>query len=306
MDYNYKITNKQVNLKTIEQIANYIEDLKEDYKIKFEKDDYKNKNVQYGDRVYEYGKGEVKILYEIEYLDGENLKNDSFDWFISNFNKPGDIKDMGIKFEISFYTTKQDAREFNGKNNEYNAISMNIRIEENDIRIYANSFKQDDNVNKIFNQIINLFNKNEERANKTIKYRKIRRFCFCTAVGIILGYIVYLPLKLNFINLPNEIKTLLDNKIIFTLIQWFSALSFGHIIGTPCMELLYKNIAPKMSYGGYGKYKDDLEFYVKEAETHIGKYWNAEQKRKKIEKIYIISKIIIIIQLIISFIYIYR
>ena len=282
MDYNYKVTNKQVNLRTIEKIANYIEDLIEDYKIKFEKDDYKNKNVQYGDRIYEYGKGEAKILYEIEYLNGENIKNDSYQWFVSNFNRPRDIKYMGIKLEIAFYRTKPNEREFDGKNNEYSSISINIKIEENDIRIYANSFKQDENANKIFNEIINFFNQNEERANKTIKYRKIRRFCFCTTVGIIFSYIVYLPLKLNFITLPNEIKTLLDNKIIFSLIQWLIALSFGHLLGTPYIEFLYKNIAPKMSYVRYGKYKDDLEFYVKETEMHIGKYWNAEKKRKKI------------------------
>lgn len=297
MNYDYKVNNKQVNLKTIEKIANYIEDLKEDFKVKFEKDDYKNQNVKYFDRVYEYGKGEVKAIYEIEYINGENIKNDSFDWFVSNFNKPRDIKYMGIRLEISFSTTHQDKRELGEKNNEYNSISINIKIGENDIGIYGNSFKQDEMTNKIFNQIINFFNENEDRANKTIKYRRIRTFCFCTAVGIIFLYIIYLLLKLNITTLPDEIKILLDNKRIFALIQWFIALSFGHLLGMPYIELLYKNIAPKISYVGY---KNELGFYVKESETHIGKYWNAEQKRRKIEKIYVVSKIIIIIQLVIS------
>ena len=44
---------------------------------------------------------------------------------------------MGIKLEIAFYRTKPNEREFDGKNNEYSSISINIKIEENDnITIY--------------------------------------------------------------------------------------------------------------------------------------------------------------------------
>ena len=72
---------------------------------------------------------------------------------------------------------------------------------------------------------------------------------------------------------------------------------------------LYKNIAPKKKYSHYSKssgksvYIDDIEGYMKLNEVQIGKFYNTIQQRAKIEKIFKITNIIVIIQLILSCIY---
>ena len=47
-------------------------------------------------------------------------------------------------------------------------------------------------------------------------------------------------------------------------------------------------------------YKDDIDEYVKHSEIHIGQFWDAAQRRSKIEKIYKITNKIILVQLLIS------
>ena len=73
--------------------------------------------------------------------------------------------------------------------------------------------------------------------------------------------------------------------------------------------ILGKNIAPKKKYSHYSKssgksvYIDDIEGYMKLNEVQIGKFYNTIQQRAKIEKIFKITNIIVIIQLILSCIY---
>ncbi len=304
MDYSYKFQNRQIPLKTIENVANYLEILKEEYNKKFEIDDRKNESINYGERNYEYGKGESKLIYEIEYENGTNIKEENYNWFIANINPSKKIKYIGINFSVHFYTTKQDMRKFENKCEEYNNISIVIRMEEDDGRIFANTTRQENNTNKYYNDIINMFNNNEERYNKTIKHRNIRRFCFCTTIGIILSYIIYFILKINMNVFPKEIESLLNNKIFIVLGQWIMAISCGHLFSSWYISSLYIPIIPPRYYVGNNKYEDSIELYVRKAEVHIGRYWDAGIRRRKIEILYKYCKKIVLIQLILSFIFI--
>ena len=48
------------------------------------------------------------------------------------------------------------------------------------------------------------------------------------------------------------------------------------------------------------KYTDDIDEYLEHSEVHFGKFWDAEKRRNKIEKIYKITNKIILVQLLIS------
>lgn len=61
------------------------------------------------------------------------------------------------------------------------------------------------------------------------------------------------------------------------------------------MIILVRNLFIKISI-----YKDDIDEYVKHSEIHIGQFWDAAQRRNKIEKIYKITNKIILVQLLIS------
>ncbi len=51
-------------------------------------------------------------------------------------------------------------------------------------------------------------------------------------------------------------------------------------------------LLPETKYAGYnystgrGNYTDDVDDYIEHSEVHFGKYWDAEKRRTKIEKMY--------------------
>ena len=69
---------------------------------------------------------------------------------------------------------------------------------------------------------------------------------------------------------------------------------------------IYKPLLPQAKYAGYNsstyksKYIDDVDDYIEHSEVHFGKFWDAEKRRTKIEKIYKVTKIILLVQLVIS------
>ena len=75
---NNKVVNKQIPLKSIIDVANYLEDYKEDYIKKFELDESKNKNIPFEEKVWEYENGNAEIRYTIEFHNGKR----------DNFRKP--------------------------------------------------------------------------------------------------------------------------------------------------------------------------------------------------------------------------
>ena len=72
------------------------------------------------------------------------------------------------------------------------------------------------------------------------------------------------------------------------------------------MISIYKPLLPESKYAGYNSstyrsvYKDDVDDFVEHSEIHFGKYWDAEKRRNKIEKIYKITSKIVLVQLAIS------
>ena len=49
-----------------------------------------------------------------------------------------------------------------------------------------------------------------------------------------------------------------------------------------------------------GNYADNVNDYIEHSEIHFGKYWDAEKRRNKIEKIYKVTNKVIVTQLLIS------
>ena len=170
----------------------------------------------------------------------------------------------------------------------------------------ANEMGQEDSANRIYNDIMSFLQENDDKWNKTIKHRKIKTFMFCTSIGIIITYVIYVILKLNIFELSYFILKLLEEKMFVIIGQWIVAVILGYLFSKWYISNLYKTIMPKQIYSGYNQhtgrneYKDNVESFVNEPEVHIGKYWDAKRRREKIEKISFISKNIVFIQLIIS------
>ncbi len=158
----------------------------------------------------------------------------------------------------------------------------------------------------IHSNIVDILEKNEERFNKTIKLRQLRIQSFSIVVGLILSYILYLLLSINRSALNPVMVTYLSNKYLIVFGQWFLAILLGNLFGCWYILSIYKPLLPNTRYAGYDYsssksiYKDDIDEYVKHSEIHIGQFWDAAQRRSKIEKIYKITNKIILVQLLIS------
>ena len=75
------------------------------------------------------------------------------------------------------------------------------------------------------------------------------------------------------------------------------------------MKILYKTLIPSGKYSHYNTsthksvYVDDVESFISENEVQIGKNANNGKKRAIIEKIYKVTKIVVLIQIVLSILF---
>ena len=306
---NNKIVNKQIPIEKIVDIANYFEDYKEKYDKLFEEDREKNKNLPFIERRPEYDNVSAEIKYTIAFHNGQTIKEKDFNWFISNLNNTKIIKEIELYLSIRYFS-KSDK---DNLNSEYNSITASVdfrdagmNLQYSDVIINVNTTNQERESNNIYSTIMNTLEDTEDRYNNTIKHRKIRTQCFTISVGIILSYILYIILRINIDKIPPVLAEYLDNKYVLVFGQWFIAIVFGNVLSYWYMLMLYKPLLPYAKYAGYNSsthrsvYRDDISDYLEHSEVHFGKYWDAEKRRKRIEDIYKVTKIILLVQLVIS------
>ena len=299
---NNKVINKQIPLETIIKVADYLEDYKEKYDKKFELEENKNKNIPYGEKKYEYENGSIIIKYTINFKNGKNITESDYNWFIGNLNNPSTIKDISIDLYMSYYTKSVSST----VNDIYNKVNVSLYFREFDITIDVDTTNQENEAHNLYSEVMNILEDNENRYNKTIKNRKIRIQSFCISIGIILSYILYAILIANKSNITPFIADYLNNKYVIIFGQWFSAILLGNIFSYWYILSIYKPLLPDTKYAGYnysanrGNYTDDIDDYTEHSEVHFGKYWDAEKRRIKIEKIYKVTRIILLVQMVIS------
>ena len=299
---NNKVVNKQIPLETIVKVANHLEDYKEKYDRKFELEQNRNKNIPYGEKQWEFENGNTTINYTIEFKNGKNIKESDYNWFIGNLNQPNTIKSISIDLYVSFYTKSPN----NTINDIYNKVNVSLYFREFDVTIDIDTTNQENEAHNLYSEVMNILEDNEDRYNKTMKHRKIRTQCFTISVGIILSYILYVILKINIDKIPPTLAEYLNNKYILVFGQWFVALLLGNVFSYWYILSVYKPLLPETKYAGYnystgrGNYTDDVDDYIEHSEVHFGKYWDAEKRRNKIEKMYKITSKIILVQLLIS------
>lgn len=299
---NNKVVNKQISLEQIIRVADYLEDYKDKYDKKFELEENKNKNIPYGEKQWEYQNGSTSISYTIEFKNGKNIKENNYNWFVGNLNQANTIKSIQIDLFISFYTKNSGST----TNDVYNKVGISLWFREFDANIDVNTTNQENEAHNLYSEVMNILEDNDDRYNKTIRHRKIRTQCFTISIGIVLSYILYLILKLNPNVLPVEMAQYLNNKLVLIFGQWFVAILSGNLLSYWFMLAIYRPLLPDTKYAGYNSstyksvYKDDIDDYTEHSEIHFGKYWDAEKRRNKIEKIYKITNKIILVQLVIS------
>lgn len=303
------INNKIISVDTIIKIAEYLEVEKEHYgklyayneKLKYYK---KHKaNVFQGERNY--------LNYKITLHSGEELEKDNFEWFKKQLKEieKSNIKEIDIIFYTSSYSDIKNSDEL-----LFNSIDRKIFIYlyfyENKISYSFKGAEYEDEIYKYKSDILKMLENCPNRYDKTIKRKFLRVEALSLVIGFICAYVALFAMKIFSNNLPKAIINLMNSsKYSYTVVFYLVSIGIGNIIGGIISGGLYKNIAPNKKYSHYNKnsgksvYIDDIEGYVKLNEVQIGKFYNTIQQRAKIEKIFKITSIIVIIQLILSCIY---
>lgn len=305
---NNKVVNKQIPLKSIIDVANHLENYKDDYNRKFEIDENKNKIIPFGEKVWEYENGNAEIRYTIEFHNGKSITETDYNWFVGNTNEPRIIKCIRIDLTVSYFSNTDRSN-----NNTYNRINAYIEFQDcgmnlkySDATVSVETTNQENEAHKIYSEIMNILENNEDRYNKTLKHRKVRMQCFTISIGIILSYILFVILKANAEKLTPILSEYLNNKYVLVFGQWFVAILLGNMLSYWYILSIYRPLLPETKYAGYNSstyksvYKDDIDDYLEHSEVHFGKFWDAEKRRNKIEKIFKVTNKIVLAQLLIS------
>lgn len=294
------IVNRIITINEIEQIANYLENKKDDYERLINIDENKNRGLKFTEQKYEYkATTPPSIDYMITYRDNKTITQQEYNWFIGNLANPQNIARIRIELKIRYSENYTNPEQYN-----YKHMNISISFSEDSTRIMVNSEQLENESYTIYNDIIDILNRTEERYNRTIKNRNFRIQSFCLSIGFVLSYILYFVLKM--ISLPEVLETLLENKFVIIIGQWFIAAIIGNVIGYNIIASWYKYLIPKTKYAGWNKnkhratYIDNVDEFIGHNEVQIGQFANNGNSREKIEKVYKITKKIVLVQLVIS------
>ena len=265
--------------------------------------------MPFGEKNYEYENGNTELRYTVKFRNGKDMTESDYNWFIGQLSQPGAIEEIRLDLRVS-YNTKSGKENYN---DQYNSINVSVDFRDarmdlrySDVYIDVQTTNQENEAHNIYSTVMNTLEDNKDRYDKTIKNRKVRIQSLCISVGIILSYILYLVLRINADKLPLDMATYLTNKYVIVFGQWFVAILLGNIFSYWYILSIYRPLLPDTKYAGYNKstyksqYTDDIDEYLEHSEVHFGKYWDAENRRNKIENIYKITSKIVLVQLLIS------
>lgn len=296
-----KIVNKIIPIETIIEVANYLEDQKEEYQRIFEKEEQKNAGLKYSEQVYEYKGDNPKVQYTIRFKDGREITEADYNWFVGMLNNLNSIEQITFYSTISYSSNARTREHY-----EYMHLYTWVHFREDTTTIRVDGKNMEEQVYRVHSYLRGTIENNDDRYNKTVKNRKLRIQSLCFSIGFVLSYIIYFILMANKNKIPVELANYLDNKMIIIIGQWFISALVGNILGLPIMLALYRNILPKAKYSHYSKsshksvYVDNVEDFVAHNEVQIGKFANNRKNREIIEKIYKITSKIVLVQVAIS------
>ena len=296
-----KVVNRIIPIDTIVEIANYLEDQKEEYRRLFENDKNKNMNLSYSEQVYQYKGDTSKVQYTIKFKDGKEITEPDYNWFISMLNNLRAIQKISIYYNISYWSNYENKEHY-----EYMHMRSWTYFYEDAATISVEGKNMEEQTYRLHSYLRGMLENNDERYNKTVRNRKLRIQSLCFSIGFLLSYIIYFVLLANKAKLPQDTANYLNNKYIVILGQWFISAITGNMFGLPIMMGLYRNILPKTKYSHYSKsshksvYVDNIEDFTSHNEVQIGSFTNNGKNRELIEKIYKITSKIVLTQLAIS------
>lgn len=304
-----QINNKIISIDCILKITEYLETERAHYKKLYMYD--KKLNYYRANKIHIFDGCDNFVKYEIDLINGENLIKEDYNWFKNQLYTldKSNIKRIIITFKTASFSDQKNNNElmFDSKSK---TIYVYFDFSENNASLSIEGNEMEEEIYKYHSDLLKILQECPDRYDKTIKHKFIRSECLSLVIGFIFAYITIICLFIFSSKLPDSLENVLNsNKYSYIIIFYAISIGLGNIIGQTISLTLYKSILPDKKYSHYSKsnhksvYVDDISEYLKHNEVQIGKYRNSISQRAKIEKIFKITSIIVIVQIIISIIY---
>ena len=134
-----KIINKIIPIETIIDVANYLEDQKEEYRRLFENEKQKNMNLSFSEQIYQYKGDAPKVQYTIRFKDGKDLTEEDYNWFVGMLNNLSAIKEITLYYTVN-YSSNSNNKEHYEYMNLYTWI--NFREDATTIRVDGKNMEE--------------------------------------------------------------------------------------------------------------------------------------------------------------------
>lgn len=294
----FLVQNKIITIDQIKEVSEYLKKTLNYYNDLIAQDYKKNNNASFYNgqyKYYVYVKPSLK--YKIECTDGRKVDTEDDNVFNDLLCKPQSI----FRIEETLYISFEDNED---NQTTKHCISISLTFNEGVIHFIT----QNENMNNEFNSMIfyikDILNSGEDRFNKIIKNRFLIKNLIGISAGSILtlmGFIILLLIKND---TSNTLNFFFENPIILFFGGWLLAFAFGSTIVGSIVDKLYVNIEEGLENSYLGnKYQDHYEdIYRMFNEVMIGNNYNNLEERKTLEKLYTLSKKVILVRMAISLI----
>lgn len=297
-DRRFEIANKIISVEQIIDTARYIEKTKDYYNQLIKSDLEKNQNTYFENGEYKYYTSYMpKTEFTINYTDGREVKTADIYVFEDALKEPKYVKKVTEQIYISY------------KDNELGEItehSMSCYLTLYDKSVFFNT--SDKNMSEqaynMNSYIRGLLESGEDRYSGVIKNRFFIKNIIGLSIGLILTLVIFFILLALRSQGSETFETLFVTPFALTGLGWLCAFAFGSFLVAPIIDNLYKEIDHDSS-SVYAKANMDKTYkneYSKYNEILIGENYNNLEKRKTIEKLFNISKKVILARLAISII----
>lgn len=298
MDNNrrFEITNKIITVEQIKEAADYIEKTKNYYCQLIKDDKERNDNKSFDDATYKYYTSYLpKAEYTVRYTDGREFKTEDVELFKDTLNEPQFIDKIGEYIYVSY------------KDNELNEVTEHtmhvfLTFEGKLVFFKTSDMHMADPAYNLNSYLRGILERGDDRYSGVVKNRFFIKNIIGLAAGLILTLIIFFIMLAIRSQGSDVFDSLFATSFTLSGLGWICAFAFGSLLVAPIVDNLYKEIEKDVSIV-YAKarmnsrYKDE---YSKYNEILIGENYNNLEKRKTIENLYKISKVIILIRLIIS------
>lgn len=293
----FEIENKVITIEQIKKCSDYLQQTCQHYNNLINQDLEKNNHAYFSSGEYKYYAFIKPVVkYTIRYTDGREVDTIDEITFQDALSEPQYLKEISLYLYVSFQDNEEnEATE--------HTMSISLGFHESFISFSTSDQHMFEQANEMNHSIKNILESGEDRYSDVVKNKFLIKNVIGLAVGSILTLVLFFLLLFLRSQGNDMFETLFANALVLSLLGWVIAFAFGMILIQPVIENLFHEIDQAESVYSYaGLMKNYEKEYKRKNEVLIGTKYHNLEKRNTIRKMYAISKKILLVRVLISFI----